>query len=92
MKLCTWRRCGRQNSETVPNIPCSVVYTPRLIPSTVTMVAFILGVRLCSTTQLTLRRSFKVAGVENGLEDTGTGKGKLGLSERVAWTYIHYQK
>ena len=29
--------------------------------------------------------------VENGLEDTGRGKGKLGLSERVAWTYIHYQ-
>ena len=29
--------------------------------------------------------------VENGLEDTGSGKGKLGQSERVAWTYIHYQ-
>ena len=29
--------------------------------------------------------------VENGLEDTGRGKGKLGQSERVAWTYIHYQ-
>ena len=29
--------------------------------------------------------------VENGLEDTGRGKGKLGRSERVAWTYIHYQ-
>ena len=28
---------------------------------------------------------------ENGLEDTGWGKGKLGRSERVAWTYIHYQ-
>ena len=28
---------------------------------------------------------------ENGLEDTGRGKGKLGRSERVAWTYIHYQ-
>ena len=31
------------------------------------------------------------ADVENGLEDTGRGKGKLGRSERVAWTYIHYQ-
>ena len=29
--------------------------------------------------------------VENGLEDTGKGKGKLERSERVAWTYIHYQ-
>ena len=29
--------------------------------------------------------------IENGLEDTGRGKGKLGRSERVAWTYIHYQ-
>ena len=29
--------------------------------------------------------------VENGLEDMGRGKGKLGRSERVAWTYIHYQ-
>ena len=29
--------------------------------------------------------------VENGLEDTERGKGKLGQSERVAWTYIHYQ-
>ena len=27
----------------------------------------------------------------NGLEDTGRGKDKLGQSERVAWTYIHYQ-
>ena len=25
-----------------------------------------------------------------GLEDMGRGKGKLGQSERVAWTYIHY--
>ena len=33
----------------------------------------------------------KDAEVENGLEDTGRGKGKLGQSERVAWTYIHYQ-
>ena len=33
----------------------------------------------------------KDAGVENGLEDTGRGNGKLGLSERVAWTYIYYQ-
>ena len=29
--------------------------------------------------------------LENGLEDTGRGKGKLGRSERVAWTYIYYQ-
>ena len=29
--------------------------------------------------------------LENGLEDTGRGKGKLGQSERVVWTYIHYQ-
>ena len=28
--------------------------------------------------------------LENVLEDTGRGKGKLGQSERVAWTYIHY--
>ena len=30
--------------------------------------------------------------LENGLEDMGRGKGKLGRSERVAWTYIHYQR
>ena len=35
--------------------------------------------------------SKKDAEVENGLEDTGRGKGKLGQSERVAWTYTHYQ-
>ena len=29
--------------------------------------------------------------VENGLEDMGKGRGKLGQSERVVWTYIHYQ-
>ena len=29
--------------------------------------------------------------VENGLKDTRRGKGKLGQSERVAWTYIYYQ-
>ena len=29
--------------------------------------------------------------VENGLEDTGKEKGKLGRSERVALTHIHYQ-
>ena len=29
--------------------------------------------------------------LENGLEGMGRGKGKLGRSERVAWTYIHYQ-
>ena len=29
--------------------------------------------------------------VENGLEDTGRGKGKLGRSERITLTYIQYQ-
>ena len=29
--------------------------------------------------------------LENGLQDTGRGKGKLGQSDRVAWTYAHYQ-
>ena len=29
--------------------------------------------------------------VESGLGDSGKGKGGLGQSERVAWTYIHYQ-
>ena len=29
--------------------------------------------------------------LENGLEDTGRGKGKMGQNERVAWTYIHNQ-
>ena len=33
----------------------------------------------------------KDAKIENGLEDV-SGKGKLVLSERVAWTYIHYQR
>ena len=33
----------------------------------------------------------KDAAVKNGLVDTGKGKGKLGRSERVAWTYIYYQ-
>ena len=28
--------------------------------------------------------------LENGFEVTGMGKGKLGQSERVAWTYIYY--
>ena len=28
---------------------------------------------------------------ENGIEDTGRGKGKLGLTERVTLTYIQYQ-
>ena len=28
--------------------------------------------------------------LKNGLEDTGRGKGKLGQSERVTWTYIHF--
>ena len=29
--------------------------------------------------------------VENGLDDMGLGKDKLGRCERVVWTYIHYQ-
>ena len=29
--------------------------------------------------------------IDNGLEDMGRGKDKLGQSERVALTYIHYQ-
>ena len=36
----------------------------------------------------------KDADTENGLEDTGRAKGKLGQSERVVvyiWTYVHYQ-
>ena len=33
----------------------------------------------------------KDADVENRLEDTGQGKGKLVRGERVALTYIHYQ-
>ena len=33
----------------------------------------------------------KDADVENGLEDMGREKRKLGQSERMAWTYIHYQ-
>ena len=35
--------------------------------------------------------SSKDADIENGLEDTGRGKGKLARNERVAWTHIHYQ-
>ena len=37
------------------------------------------------------RTGKKDADVENGLEDMGRGKGKLGLSERVALTYRQYQ-
>ena len=37
------------------------------------------------------RTGIKTQDGENGLEDTGRGKGKLGRSERAAWTYIHYQ-
>ena len=32
----------------------------------------------------------KDADIENVLEDMERGKGKLGRSERGAWTYIHY--
>ena len=38
------------------------------------------------------RTEIKDTDIENGLEDMGRGKGKLGRSERGAWTYIHYQK
>ena len=38
-----------------------------------------------------VRTGIKDTDIENGLEDMGRGKGKLGQSERVAWTYIHYQ-
>ena len=37
------------------------------------------------------RTGKKKANVGNGLEDMGRGKGKLGRSKRVAWTYIHYK-
>ena len=37
------------------------------------------------------RNKDKDTDVENGLEDMGSEKGKLGRSKRVAWTYIHYQ-
>ena len=33
----------------------------------------------------------KDADIENGVEDTGRGKGKLGRSERAEWPYIYYQ-
>ena len=33
----------------------------------------------------------KGADVENGLENTRRGKGKLGRSEKEAWIYIYYQ-
>ena len=35
--------------------------------------------------------SNKDADIQNGLEDTGRRKGKLGRSERMALTYMHYQ-
>ena len=41
--------------------------------------------------KLTAGDRYKDTDVENGLEDMGRGKDKLGRSERVAWTYIHYQ-
>ena len=37
------------------------------------------------------RTGIKIADVGNGLEETGMRKGKLGRSETVALTYIHYQ-
>ena len=37
------------------------------------------------------KERIKDTDVEKGLEDMGRGKGKLGQSERVVWTYIHYQ-
>ena len=41
--------------------------------------------------EFTVAEQNKDADIENGLEDTGKGKGKLGRSERVALTYLHYQ-
>ena len=38
-----------------------------------------------------IKRNEMESSVENGLEDMGWEKGKLGRSERVTWTYIHYQ-
>ena len=38
-----------------------------------------------------LRSRTGIKNIENGLEDMGRGKGKLGQTERVAWTYLHYQ-
>ena len=37
------------------------------------------------------RTGIKTQNIENGPEDMGSGKGKLGRRERVAWTYIHYE-
>ena len=34
---------------------------------------------------------YKDTDIDNPLEYTGRGKGKLGQSERVALTYIHYE-
>ena len=45
---------------------------------------------ICFTSQLLKIHSIADL-LENGLEDMGRGKGKLGRSERMAWTYIHYQ-
>ena len=48
----------------------------------------------CSTSliirEMQIKDRNKDADVENGLEDTGREKGKLGRSEIVALTYIHY--
>ena len=44
-----------------------------------------------TTRQIHSRPLPKVTDIENGLEDTGRGKGKLGQSERVALTYMHYR-
>ena len=36
-------------------------------------------------------REYRCRPIENGLQDMGRGKGKLGHCDRVAWTYIYYQ-
>ena len=49
--------------------------------------------QICSlsyNSKVSLHRN-RDADVENGLEDMGRGKGKLGQRERVTLTYIHYQ-
>ena len=49
------------------------------------------NIRLAGNEAREVTRVLKGADVENGLEDTERGQGKLGRSERVACSYIHYQ-
>ena len=51
-------------------------------------------ISICSLLTFALEKKYDVQAttdVEMGLEDMGRRKGKLGRSERVAWTYIYYQ-